>query len=183
MSKMVRIALFISALPIIASCQTHDADSTDSSNSLNQTEHSYAEGAADTLHTQNPTKALFKSIFIPGWGQLGNKKYVKAGIIISMESTFMVNLIHFAKKTSDARREFDSETDTTNIAGLYNRYKSAKDDRNLYSWLTGTVIFISMFDAYVDAHLAQFPKIDDRLSVRLDSGDGAEWMVKLNIAS
>lgn len=182
MSKMVRIALFILALLTITSCRVRSADRTYSLDSLIGPARSYAESAADTAHTQNPTRALFKSIFIPGWGQFGNKKYIKAGIIFSIESTFIVNLIHFAKKTTDARREFDIATDDRLIPGLYDKYKSAKDHRNLYSWLTGTVIFISMFDAYVDAHLARFPKIDDRLSVHLDPGNGAEWVVKLKFA-
>ncbi len=58
-------------------------------------------------------------MFVPGWGQLGNKKYVKAGVVISLETTFIINLVHFAKKTSDAKRAFDTSTDDNLIPGLY----------------------------------------------------------------
>ena len=33
--------------------------------------------------TQNPTTALFKSMFVPGLGQIGNRKYFKAGVFIA----------------------------------------------------------------------------------------------------
>ncbi|MCH9030779.1 MAG: hypothetical protein IIB00_00765, partial [candidate division Zixibacteria bacterium] len=35
---------------------------------------------------QNPTAALFKSMAVPGWGQVGNKQFIKAGFVIGLES-------------------------------------------------------------------------------------------------
>jgi hypothetical protein len=126
---------------------------------------SYADKAADTTRTQNPTAALFKSMFVPGWGQIGNKRYIKAGVIIAVETYLIANLIHQSSVTQDAKRDFDNPSDSTLIPYLYNKYKDAKDTRNLYSWFTGLTIFISMFDAYVDAHLARFPKEREGLSL------------------
>ena len=127
----------------------------------------YVNNPEDSSRGQNPTVALFKSLFVPGWGQLGNKKYIKAGIVIGLETTLIAAIVHHAKKTSDAKKVFENATDSTLIPGLFNDYENAKDKRNLYSWLTGTMIFVSMFDAYVDAHLANFPKYDKKLTLDL----------------
>jgi len=101
---------------------------------------------------QNPTAALFKSMAVPGWGQVGNKKYIKAGFVIGLESWFFFQ----NAAELDPNRTF-----------LFNRFQATKNDRNLFAWLTGTAIFVSMFDAFVDAHLSGFPKKTDNGGVSI----------------
>lgn len=127
----------------------------------------YADRPLDSTHTQNPTVALFKSMFVPGWGQIGNKKYIKAAIVIGLEGSLIAAIIHNADRANDAKRLFDNNTDILLADNLYKKYKSARDDRNFYCWMAGLTIFISMFDAYVDAHLAHFPKYDKGLTFDL----------------
>lgn len=127
----------------------------------------YADLPADSSRSQKPTIALFKSILIPGWGQLGNKKYVKAALVASLEIYLISNYIHYAGKASDAKKDFQPLIGTDRAGPYYEKYRSAKDDRNFYGWMTGGVIFISMFDAYVDAHLARFPKYIKGISLKL----------------
>jgi hypothetical protein len=128
----------------------------------------YADVPVDTsLKTQNPTVALFKSLFVPGLGQIGNKKYIKAGVIITLETTLIGTIVHYARKTSRAKKAFD-DAGPGDVPRLFNEYQDARDQRNRFSWYTGTLIFISMFDAYVDAHLAQFPKIRKRFSFDIE---------------
>ena len=167
MSRIARIFILPIALVIANSAGAQAPQPADSAYSVKNQETSYAERPFDTTRAQNPTAALFKSMFVPGWGQICNKKYIKAGVVISLESIFIANLVHYARKTSDAKKAFDAATDDALLPDLYAAYRSAKDDRNLYSWFTGTVIFISMFDAYVDAHLAHFPKISDNISLNI----------------
>lgn len=141
----------------------------------------YADKPIDTtVKTQNPTTALFKSMFIPGWGQIGNKKYFKAGIIIALESSLIATLIHYADKTSDARKLFDTAIDEADKSRLFGEYKDAKDERNRFSWYTATVVFLSMFDAFVDAHLAGFPKYDERLSIDISPEKSRDLSVRLS---
>lgn len=126
----------------------------------------YADRPFDTKRkTINPTRALFKSLFIPGWGQLSNKKYVKAGVIITLEGVLIGTIVHYAKKTSSAKNAFQAETDIGEKARLFSEFKEAKNQRNRFSWFTGTLVFLSMFDAYVDAHLARFPIYEEKLSL------------------
>jgi len=132
-------------------------------NAVENLPRTYAETAKDTVLSQNPTVALFKSMFVPGLGQIGNGKYIKAGLAISLESVFIGAIVHWAKKTKDARRDFENAPDTATSlrTDLFNTYSDYKNSRNFYSWMLGTTIFLSMFDAYVDAHLSRFPNFKE----------------------
>lgn len=139
-------------------------------NGDDETDAYYAAQVKDTtIKYQNPTVALFKSMFVPGLGQIGNHKYIKAGVIIVLETSLIATLVHYTDKASSAKHDFETETDQTLKTSLFKDYKVAKDDRNRFSWYTATVVFLSMFDAYVDAHLAGFPKYDKKVSVDMTS--------------
>ena len=132
----------------------------------------YVMNKTDSIKWQKPTVALFKSMLVPGWGQLGNRQYIKAGIIIGTEVTLIGTLLHYDKKTSDAKTAYDNAS----ISGddnlkweTFQAFDRSRDSRNLFSWITGTLIFLSMFDAYVDAHLVRFPKYDKRISLQINS--------------
>ena len=115
--------------------------------------------------TQNPTTALFKSMFVPGLGQIGNRKYFKAGVFIALEVWFVGEAIHHGKKANEYYDLWDStpveDPQTKNT--YYGLYVDRRNNRNQFIWLAGLTIFVSMFDAYVDAHLSGGPserKID-----------------------
>ena len=107
--------------------------------------------------TQQPTVALFKSMLVPGWGQLGNRKYIKAGLVIGLEAWLISNAIYFGRLASEERSSFEEATDPLIRDVYYARYQDQKDVRNKYRWFAGIAIFASMFDAYVDAHLSGAP--------------------------
>ncbi len=113
--------------------------------------------------TQQPTKALFKSLFVPGWGQIGNKKYLKAAVIIVLESRFISEAIKHGSDASNAYNNWKSSTDLNVRRSFYTEYEIARENRNKNYWYAGITIFISMFDAYVDAHLSGSP-IDFRIA-------------------
>jgi len=83
-------------------------------------------------------------------------------------------------KTSDARKLFDAAVDEEEKARLFEEYRDAKDERNRFSWYTATVVFLSMFDAFVDAHLAGFPKCDEKLSIDMSSEEYRDLSVNLS---
>ncbi len=96
--------------------------------------------------------ALLRSVAVPGWGQFYNRKYVKSAIVFGAESFFIVKSIQWWKKTED---QYDLVTQTESGRD-FTTYLNYRDRRNDYLWLTGLSVFISMFDAYVDAHLSGF---------------------------
>jgi len=153
----------------------------DESVSRGQLSGGYAEAPQDTVSRQKPTLALFKSMLVPGWGQIGNHQYVKAGAAIALESVLIGAIVHWAGKTGDAKNAFDNSADTLMRGALYKTYLDYKDKRNYYSWLLGTTIFISMFDAYVEAHLAGFPKENEEgLSFKIEPADGKSLQARLS---
>ncbi len=115
-------------------------------------------------HRQSPTTALFKSMLVPGLGQIGNRKHIKAALIIGGETFLFLRWLDFRNQTADARVAFEAENDLVLRGQLFAEFDSVRDKRNLSAWMTGTVIFISMIDAFVDAHLAKFPAPEKKLS-------------------
>ncbi|MFH1372711.1 MAG: DUF5683 domain-containing protein [bacterium] len=131
--------------------------------------------------SQNPTAALFKSALLPGWGQVGNRRYIKALFFAGLDAWMVGGAIHYGRQAAGFYRRYESE-DASTSQGLNNRnelyalYEDHKNDRNKMTWFAVIVTFVAMFDAYVDAHLSGFPVIDesDRLGVRMEQTGAGE---------
>ena len=119
---------------------------------------------------QNPTRGLFKSMVVPGWGQYGNKKYVKGTVMFAADLYFIARAIHFGKEASNYLKLYEQSSITIERNDYYDSYQSKRDDRNKYLWYAIIVSFESMFDAYVDAHLSGAPSAenDRRISFDID---------------
>jgi hypothetical protein len=104
--------------------------------------------------TQNPTTALFKSLVIPGWGQVGNKRYFKAALFAGLEIWFVGEAVHYAGQASDYRKQYDAAVDPFYRDHYHRLYKDRYTRRSKFIWYAGITTFISIFDAYVDAHLS-----------------------------
>lgn len=101
---------------------------------------------------RSPMGALLRSVAVPGWGQMYNHKYVKSVIVFGAESFFIVKSVQWWTKAEDQYKKVQS----TQAGRDFNIYINYRDRRNDYLWLTGLAVFLSMFDAYVDAHLSGF---------------------------
>jgi len=106
--------------------------------------------------TKSPTGAMLRSMAIPGWGQLYNRQYLKALVIAGGETFFIVQAIRYWDLSEDAYNAFSGQEDYYLRSLYYQDYDFYQDRRNLYLWLSGVSIFLSMVDAYVDAHLHNF---------------------------
>jgi len=126
--------------------------------------------------TQQPTVALFKSMLVPGLGQLGNRRYVKAAVVAGLEGWLIGMAVHRGMQANDARDLYLSEEDASRRWTLFYEYDRVRKSRNKYLWFAGLTIFVSMFDAYVDAHLSGSPtdKRNEKFSVDVlpDGGGG-----------
>ncbi len=107
--------------------------------------------------TQNPTVALFKSMVIPGWGQIGNRKYFKAALFAGVDAWLIAEAIHYKRQASGLWDTYQAATDVPTRNAIYDAYSAKRSSRNKYTWFAVIVSFVSMFDAYVDAHLSGFP--------------------------
>ncbi|MEK7775591.1 MAG: DUF5683 domain-containing protein [Candidatus Zixiibacteriota bacterium] len=111
----------------------------------------------ETRRLQNPTTALFKSMAIPGWGQLGNKRITKAVIFAGLQGWFVGSALHYGGQASDYRAKYESATDILARNEWYDLYSDRRDERNKFTWFAVLLTFVGMFDAYVDAHLSAYP--------------------------
>ena len=127
----------------------------------------------ETHLTQNPTVALFKSLFVPGWGQLGNRRYFKAALFAGLETWFVSRAIYYGGKASDAQDYYDAQTDKYARASAYTVLDQKRKSRNKFIWFAGITAFVSMFDAYVDAHLSGSPtdKRNDKFGFEVAPSD------------
>ena len=103
-----------------------------------------------------PMGALLRSVAVPGWGQYYNHKYVKSAVVFGAETFFIVKAVHWWKKTEDQYNSIQQTSDLSQQSTRYNIYRSYRTSRDDYLWAVGLTVFLSMFDAYVDAHLAGF---------------------------
>ncbi len=134
--------------------------------------------------TQNPTGALFKSMFVPGWGQFGNRRYTKAAVIFSLEVVCFAASLHYRGQANDARERYEAATTIASRNHWYEFYDNKRKNRNKYAWFVGITVFLSMFDAYVDAHLSGSPldKRNDKISFEImpDEAGGVNAQVAFN---
>ena len=63
----------------------------------------------DTVGIPLATKAMFKSLFIPGWGQIQNKdSWWKAIIFAGVETLGIISAVNFENKAETIRRDFEA---------------------------------------------------------------------------
>ncbi len=108
---------------------------------------------------RSPTLTMFKSVAFPGWGQFSNRKYVKTGLIFVFETYFIYKAIDYGQAASDWRTKWKEAPEELK-SEYFDKYAENRDRRNTNLWYTALTIFLSMFDAYVDAHLQNFPAND-----------------------
>jgi hypothetical protein len=114
----------------------------------------------------SPTGALLRSLAVPGWGQLYNDRYIKAGIIAGLETFLIYQTAYYWERTSTYEDLYTSDTNDISRNNKFLQYDRYRDLRNQHIWLLGITVFYSIFDAYVDAHLKNFdvditPDFDD----------------------
>lgn len=113
----------------------------------------YQHSEASEKKWPKPTPTLLKSMVFPGWGQFTNHKYAKAAIAFGLESWYIGNMVYHWRKSNQYLDQF--RADPTNLTAYYN-YDFHRGSRNDYMWWLGITVFVSMFDAYVDAHLRPY---------------------------
>lgn len=132
--------------------------------------------------SQNPTAALFKSLVIPGWGQWGNKRRFKALVFAGLETWFIASAIHYGGQVGDAEDRFNNATEIS-VRNLWHDFLDNKrKNRNKFLWYAGITAFVSMFDAYVDAHLSGSPLDERNERIQFDAGPDTEGGVAASIS-
>ena len=124
-----------------------------------------------------PSKAAFYSAFLPGLGQIYNKRYWKVPIVYAALGTGIGVYINRNNAYNEFRDAFKSrqagfETDRFIALGIDNSrledlQEARQNDRDLALVVTIILYALNIVDANVDAHLKQF-NVDDTLSMNIE---------------
>ena len=114
----------------------------------------------DTLMKgKSPTGALLRSVIFPGGGQFYNHKYLKGLVVFGTETTFItLAAIEWSRANTHKKNFQNPNYPYSERLWEFEQYQFYEDRRNLFLWITAGVVFLSMFDAYVDAQLYNFDK-------------------------
>lgn len=122
-----------------------------------------------------PAKAAFYSAFLPGLGQIYNKKYWKVPLVYGAIGTSAYLYIDNQKKYNIYRDEYKSrlegiKSDSEFLAGLsesqlISAQKIYQRNRDLSALFMVGFYILNIIDANVDAALSQF-NVDERLAFK-----------------
>ncbi len=104
--------------------------------------------------TKSPWGAVLRSAVLPGWGQYYNESYWKIPIVWGIMGYFASIWIDQHNLYWDSKKLY-AESGYTSSKALADRnfYRNQRDEFAVY---IGLVYFLTLVDAYVDAHLFDF---------------------------
>jgi hypothetical protein len=108
---------------------------------------------------KSPWGAVGRSALMPGWGQIYNEQYLKAGIYFSINGYFAFQII----RNEIRWQKYDSEF-----------YRSRRVE---FTWYFALSYLVTMADAYVDAYLYKFDEAM-QISQQIDFEEGL-WTAQL----
>lgn len=107
--------------------------------------------------TKSPTGAIWRSLVLPGWGQLYNESYWKAALFCGGAVTCMSIIVWNHNKFSNATARYIALDEKDRLKEVTYREKEFyRDQRDVAGlWLVG-VYLLAAVDAYTGAHLYDF---------------------------
>ncbi|MBU1947367.1 MAG: hypothetical protein KJ927_01495 [Candidatus Eisenbacteria bacterium] len=112
-----------------------------------------------------PFWVMVRSMLVPGWGQLTNRKYIKTIVVAGAEGYMLYRLYDHEMKRRDAEDMMVSRPDEA--AFWEAEADRQRERRNDFTWWSAFAIALSMGDAFVDANLRYF-------DVEFDAQDAGE---------
>ncbi len=121
--------------------------------------------AEEEMVKKQPLKAAILSCLIPGGGQLYNGEYLKSGLVLAVEGSFIgLAMYHHleAEKYYDRYEVSFSDSDYNEYVKYYERRQSD------FFWI-GTIVFLSAIDAYIDVHLFDFDEKKNKIHLKFEN--------------
>lgn len=119
---------------------------------------------------RDPTRAALYSLALPGGGQIYNRAWLKAGLVIGVQGFLIGSAIHHNERRDHFRDLAANAPDSYSEQVYTLQSNDYRDKLNNDIWWIGITAALSVFDAYVDAHLADFDAEKEKLELRF-SGD------------
>ncbi|MGC9316257.1 MAG: DUF5683 domain-containing protein [bacterium] len=113
-------------------------------------------GEADSAEQWAPKPPLSAglSLLVPGAGQIYNRNYWKAPIVIALEGYTIWTAVEANGRMQSAEELGQTLPEgSAEFESAKSDWQRARENRNLHIWLFVGAVFLSTLDAYVDAHL------------------------------
>jgi hypothetical protein len=130
-----------------------------------------------------PRWVMLRSLVLPGWGQLHNGSWLKAGLLGGGEVWIIGGLVEDDRRV----RQLKAEAEQAKAGGDNGRYNTAVDEYNSRlnrfvsrEWLLGGLLAYTLMDAYVDAHFRNF-KVEFEHDPALPGGLPAAGQTRLSV--
>jgi hypothetical protein len=108
---------------------------------------------------EQPRFVMARSLVVPGWGQLHNGSWLKAGLVAGGEAWLATLIVEDQRELDRLLVEIDDAragSEQARELELVNQYNARLDTRLGHQWLFGAVLAYALVDAYVDAHFRGF---------------------------
>jgi len=116
--------------------------------------------------------AALKSFLLPGLGQAGNDKWLKAGLFFGAYTGLLGWAVAINQDKQDAQGHLN-EADSLTVGYWQSEVDRLESSRNAKFWFAGGTMLLSVIDAYVDAHLRGFDKRIDATVGYIPEANGA----------
>lgn len=117
---------------------------------------------------KSPMGAVWRSLVLPGWGQIYTESYWKAPLFIGATGVLVYfiwdNHNKFVDKSYEVKSMKRISPDNPNLEILINQRETYRDNRDRNGLLLLGVYVLSAVDAYVDAHLFDFD-VSDKVNI------------------
>ena len=117
-----------------------------------------------------PTRAVLYSAAFPGGGQLYNRAWLKAGLVMGVQGFFIGSAIYHGGERNYWRDLAENTPDPFLQEQYLARSRDFGNELKNDIWWLGITAGLSMLDAYVDAHLSDFESEKEKIRLRF-SGD------------
>ncbi len=126
-----------------------------------------ADSLAQTTDTVTPLGALWRSLVVPGWGQLYYGSAPKAVLFFGASATVAGIVVWNNSRYADADRRYQQYDSTDSRKQLALREREFyRDQRDIAALWLVAIYALNAMDAYVGGHMASFP-IGSSAHVRL----------------
>lgn len=109
---------------------------------------------------KSPWGAVVRSAVLPGWGQIYNESYWKVPIVWGVMGWFVYNWVDNNNNYIDYKNLYILTGNSLDLE-YRNFYRDQRDEFAIYFALT---YFLTLVDAYVDAHLFDFSVGENRFT-------------------
>lgn len=116
---------------------------------------------------KNPLRAMLYSTLLPGGGQVYNQAYIKSLVVVGLQA-YLINSAVYNNDRMEHFKELMDDSGSTEDLYYQSRRNHYKENLRSDYWWIGTVMVLSVADAFVDAHLYNFKAEKNKVHLKFE---------------